>query len=138
MRAPYLAALLALTATSCGQRAGPEQELRELIAEAEDAAEARDTGHFRDLLSRDYLDARGRTRDDLIGGLRAYFLTHQRVEILTRVEEIEIRKDEVARVVLGVVSMSRSGGRFGGDVERIELELVREDGDWRIIGASWR
>lgn len=138
------AALLAAAALTgaCGPGGGPEQELRSLIDEAEAAAESRDTGHFRGLISRDYVDARGNSRDDLINWLRGYFLTHQRVEIVTRVEDIDVSRDEVANIGLAIVSMTWRGGErfggFGGDVERIDLELVREAGGWRIIGASWR
>lgn len=142
-RAAFLAqlGLIILGAAGCGSSEGPELELERLIADAEAAAEARDTGHFRGLISHDYLDTRGNTRDDLIGWLRAYFLTHGKVEVVVRVEAMDIRRNEAATVALGVLSLGVGGGRFAGlagDIERIEVELVRERGEWRIIGASWR
>jgi hypothetical protein len=139
------AAVIALAAVfaGCGSSGDAEEELRSLIADAEAAAEARDTGHFRALISRDYRDARGNGRDELINWLRAYFLTHQRVEIVTRVEDIVLHGDEAANVVLRVASLGVRGspsaiGGLSGELERLELELVREGGEWRIIGASWR
>lgn len=126
---------------SCGGE-DPEQELRRLLADAEAAAEARDTGHFRGLISESYRDARGNDRDRLVNLLRGYFLTHQKVEILTRIEEIAIAADDAASATLGVALVGqRSGAQrlsgFSGELDTLELELVREDGDWHIIGADW-
>jgi hypothetical protein len=143
-----VAALLAAAAAiaACGASGDAEHELRSLIDDAEAAAEARDTGHFRGLISRDYRDTRGNGRDDAINWLRAYFLMHQRVEIVTRVEDVVLHGSDAANVVLRVASIGVRGradsgaaiGGFSGELERLELELVREGGDWRIIRASWR
>lgn len=141
-RFALLAAAASLRACAGG---GAEEQLRRLIDEAEAAAESRDTGHFRSLISPDYRDTRGNDRDDVINLLRAYFLTHQSVEVVTRIEDVVLDGSDAAEIALGVAllgSRRRTSGEslFGGlrgDLERLELELVREGGDWRIVGASW-
>jgi len=119
----------------------PEQVLRELVADAEAATEARDTGYFRALISERYTDRGGRNRATLIDALRAYFLTHARVEAVTRIDTIEFFGDDAATVALDVGLVTHAGeallGGWDGNLRRVELELVREGGEWRLIGSSW-
>jgi hypothetical protein len=119
----------------------PGEELQAVVAAAEAAAEERDTGHFRRLVSSDYVDASGRRKQDLIDFLRLYFVANADIEVLTRVENVEIFGDDAAELTLQSALLGRGQGRsaFGvdGDLYRIDLELVRESGDWRIIGADW-
>jgi len=132
--------LLGLLATSCAAPA-PEDALRELVAEAEAAAEARDTGFFRARVSERYTDRGGRDRAALIDLLRGYFLTHARVEVAARIEEIAVLGDDAAAVTLYFGLAAHAGesllGGWDGELRRIELEFVRESGDWRLIGARW-
>lgn len=126
---------------ACGSE-DPAAELRSLIDQAELAAEERDTGFFRALLSARYADRRGNDRDRLIAMLRGYFLTHQSVEIVTRVESVVLSGADVAEVVLYAGMLGRRAGAplvagLDGQLYRIELELVEQGGDWQVIGAHW-
>lgn len=126
----------------CGAPPDPEQELRELIEAAASAAEARDTGFFRDLIASEYRDSRGNDRDRLINSLRGYFLTHTQIEVLSRVAEVELQGADAARVVVQAGMVGRRGGQpvlsqLNADLYRIELELVGGSGDWQVIGARW-
>jgi hypothetical protein len=141
-RFALLAAAASLSACAGGDA---EEQLRRLIDAAEAAAESRDTGHFRSLISPDYRDARGNDRDAVINLLRAYFLTHQSIEVVTRIEEVVLDGSDAADIALGVALLGFRGRASGeslldsvrGDLERLELELVLEGGDWRIVGATW-
>ncbi len=120
----------------------PETEIRALLTDAEQAAEARDTGFFADLIAAAYQDAHGNDRQQVINLVRGYFIANQRVEIVSRIEDIELEGADAARAVVyaGMVGQ-RSGadllGGLRGDMYRFELELVNDDGDWQIIGARW-
>ena len=86
--------LVVLMSASLGAAGGcgsddPEAEVREFLADAEIAAEARDTGFFRDAISASYADRRGQRRDDVINVIRGIFLTNATVEVISRVESIE-------------------------------------------------
>jgi hypothetical protein len=115
--------------------------LRALIERAEAAVEARDTGFFRSLISADYADRRGQDRDDVVNMLRAYFLLNQRIEVVNRIEAIELFGDDAASVKLQTAAVGLAEGRsilgIDGDFYRIELELGREGDGWRVIGADW-
>lgn len=138
MRACFIV-LLALPA-ACG-RSGADAEISALLDEAEAAAEARQTGYFRSLLSDDYVDARGNRKEDLVNRIRAYFLLNSDVEIVDRIQEITLHGDDAATVVLQTALVGRGQGRgllgVDGDLFRLELELLRDRSDWHVVGANW-
>ncbi len=143
MRFPALATALAAAAIAgCDSGGDSESEIRALLAAAEEAAEARDAGFFGDLLSAAYRDTRGNDRDELIRRVRGYFLANQRIEIVSRVDEVVLEGADAARAVVhaGMLGQRSSGQLLDGvdaDLYRFELELVNNDGEWQVIGADW-
>jgi hypothetical protein len=128
--------------TACGT-VDPTDAIRARLADAAQAAEARDTGFFRDLLAAGYRDDRGNDRAAAIALVRGFFLANQKVEIVSRVEEVTLEGTDAARAVVQAgLAGQRSGavllGGLHGDLYRFRLELVNENGDWRIIGAQWQ
>lgn len=136
-------ALAVIAVLTCGCSAeDPATVIEQLIEETETAAESRDTGHFRRLIADSYVDARGYDRERLIDLIRGYFFTHQSIDVLSRIESVELRGDDAAEVVLlaGILGRRPGAGMlagFDGRLYRLELELVESDGDWQVIGASW-
>jgi len=136
--APVLAATLV---AGCGA-GDPEAEIRAVLAAAEEAAEARDTGFFSDLLGPGYRDSRGNDREEAVRMIRGYFIANQRIEIVSRVDEVVLEGGDAARAVVhaGMVGQRAGEGLIGGargDLYRFELELVNDGGDWQIIGAEF-
>ena len=132
--------LAALACAACGPAGTSEDELRSLVAEAEEFAEARDAGALRDLIADDYRDASGRDAGEVRGFLHAWLVAHPSVNLLTRIDSIEVEGTELARVkvtigMLGREAKGDSGWDLAADVERLELRLAREGGDWRVIDA---
>ncbi len=139
-RWPLAWSLLAVL-TACGS-ADPSSELQQLIEEMEIAAEERETGYFRELLSDRYTDARGYDRERMLDIIRGYFLTHQSIEIVTRIESIALKGNDATEISLLAGLLGRRAGAallsgFDGRLYAIELELVAESGDWQLIGARW-
>lgn len=135
-------AIAAALASGCGV-SDPEAEIRALLAAAEEAAEARDVGFFGGALGAGYRDTRGNDRDELLRTLRGYFIANQRIEIVSRVDEIELLGEDAARAVVHAGMLGRRTGAVildGVDAElyRFELELVHDGGAWQIIGADVR
>lgn len=133
----------AMSVAGCGA-SDPELEIRAMLAAAEEAAEARDVGFFSDVLGTSYRDARGNDREEALRMIRGYFIANQRVEIVSRVDELVLEgpQGDAARAVVhaGMAGQRAGGGLIDGvdaDLYRFELELVNDDGDWRIIGATW-
>jgi hypothetical protein len=143
MTAARLVLGLAVAAVAACGSVDPADAIRARLAEAEKAAEARDTGFFRDLLAAGYRDDRGNDRAAAVQFVRGFFLANQKIEIVSRIEEVTLEGGDAARAVVqaGLVGQ-RSGaamlGGLHGDLYRFRLELVNENGDWRIIGAQWQ
>jgi hypothetical protein len=127
----------ALAAVGC---APPDREadVRAFIDEAVEAAESRSGAFFRAHIDEAFADGRGRDRDQVLDLIRGYFFVNQDIEVLSRIERIELDGDDFA---VAVIQAAVIGGRGGLDVDaslrRVELELARDGGDWTVIGASW-
>jgi hypothetical protein len=141
MKTAATAIMLAAMLTAGCAADDPEADIRALLAAAEEAAEARDMGFFGDLLGAGYRDSRGLDRDEALRRLRGYFIANQRIEIVSRVDEVVLEGKDAARAVVHVGMAGQRAGAgllegVDGDLYRFELELVDDGGDWRIIGAS--
>ena len=142
MKALGLVSALAVLATGCGA-SDPEAEIRALLAAAEEAAEARDVGFFSGALADGYRDARGNDRDEMLRRLRGYFIANQRIEILSRVDEIVVEGDGSARAVVHAGMVGRRAGAelidgIDADLYRFELTLVKDGAEWQVASADFR
>lgn len=137
-----LIAASAACCISCSASQDEEAELRSLVDSAETAAEERQTGYFRALLAESYTDNRGNDHERMIDVFRGYFLMHPSLEIVTRIDTIELLGADAAEISLlaGVVGQ-RAGGLLLGGVDGrlydLDIELVRNGSDWQVIGATW-
>ena len=137
-----LIAAVAAGCISCSAGDDDEAELRLLVESAEVAAEERQTGYFRSLLADSYADNRGNNHERMIDIFRGYFLMHPSLEIVTRINTIELMGSDAAEISLlaGIVGQ-RAGGLLLGGVDGrlydLDIELIRNGGDWQVIGASW-
>jgi len=143
LRAVSLAFAVALAA-ACGKDNAPEEEIRALVDEAEAAAEARDAEALRDLVADDYADPAGRDAGDIRKYLHGYLALHPSLNLITRIDSIELEGTEMARVEVTVGMLGRTAGDdagwdLAGDIYRLDLRVAREDGgDWRLIRAGPR
>jgi len=133
---------LALLAAGCARPPSAEQEIRALFAAAEQAAEARDVGAVLELIADDYADADGRSRADLQRLLRGWFVLHPSVQLVTRVDALELESTEHARATLTVGMLGQRGAAedlaLAADLQTIELALRRDRGRWRVVAADER
>jgi hypothetical protein len=134
----------ALGLAGCGPRSSPEQQVRAVIAAGEEAAERRDHGDLMALVSPRYEGASGENVDDLSQLLRGYLLAHPSVHLATRIEQVEFPYDDLAKVRLTIGMLGRETDAasaaaldLAADVQKVELELQRDDGDWKVTRANW-
>ncbi len=136
-----LSLIAVLACAACGPSGTPEDELRALVNATEAAAEARDTSELRALVADDYRDASGRDASDIRNFLHAWLVAHPSVNLVTRIDSIELEGTEQARVqvtvgMLGREAKGESDWDFAVDVERLDIQLARDGGDWRVVGAG--
>jgi len=121
------------------QRSSAEQQVRDAVARAAQAARERNAGALDALLSTDLVTpGHDLDRRRLLGLLRLARLRNERITVLMGPVDIEPRG---ARM-LARFSMTLGGG--GGliprhlGVYRVQTAWRREGGDWRCYSASWK
>ncbi len=127
--------VLALLLVACTERSTDESQIRELIASAEQAAEARDTSDVLALVADDYVDAQGRDRAALRGALMGFFALHPRLELIVNIESIAFPADGLAQARVSVRGLDTSRLDVGESVT-LDVELRRRDGEWRVARAD--
>ncbi len=138
---------------SCSKEESAEQQVRAVIAHAEERAEARDAGDLAALVSADYSDARGFDKTALTNYLRGWFVLHPSVNLLVRIESLEVPANNLARaqITVGLLGSRRKSrvspaetelepqanfADLTAELETLEVELLEEGGEWRVIRAD--
>ena len=141
-----LAAFAVSTLAACpAEPDSPEAQVRALFARAETAAEQKDAGALKDLVSENYADDGGHDRQAIAGLLTFHFLRHQSIHLLTRVHAIGFPEPTRAAATIFVamggtpILVVDDLARVRADLYRFDFDLADEaDGDWRVTRAAWR
>jgi hypothetical protein len=135
---------IVLLATACGRGGSPEDQVKRFVKAGEEAAEARDIGALKELISEEYADGRGRSRRDIVAIAARYLLSNRDIHILTRIGELVFSGPDRVDLVLFVAMTGRNVSdldtllNMRADLYRFDLRLAREGGHWRLAGADWR
>lgn len=138
---------LAVTAlfTACSRPAAtPEDQVRAVITAAATAARGKDLGAFKAIISEDYRDAEGRDKKGLKAILAYYFLQHQSVHLLTRVQALTLSSAgrATATIIAAMAGTELPEGSLlpslDAEMYRIDADFALEGGDWRLTRAAWR
>lgn len=135
-----IAGLLSVWLCGCGGPAeGPEEALRKWVTQGRELAEAKDRRALVRMISPNYTDARGNSRDDIEDRFRIYFLRQNKVALVTRIEELNVYADSAAELVLSVGMAGTNDGvlGFSADAYRFEMEFELEDDEWLLTSARW-
>ena len=140
MKVCIAASLMLLAA--CSREPSAEDRIREVIAAAETAAEARDLSDVMALVSDRYSDLRGQDKAAIRDLMRGYFLINQSIHLLLRIEDLEFPANNMAsaRVTVGMLGRQDAGGNdwsLAADAYEFEIRLLNEDDEWRLISAEW-
>ncbi len=136
-----LASLLFLPLSSCRKEADPVRVAIDALAEA---ASARDADAAGDLLATAYADAEHADRAAALMTIRRYFAAYERIS--TSFSDLQIdRKPDLARVTFTATfdGAPRKTGSLEGFLPRtakvkFEMNLVPEEGRWRVAWAGWQ
>lgn len=126
----------------CSDRSTPEQQVRQWLDQAETAIQERDTSDLAELVSIDYVDDHDRDKQIFTRMAAGYFLTHQKIYLLTDVQSIVFPKPtqadvQLAAAVAGTPVDAGTLGSVRGSIYMLELRLRKEDDGWQLIRARW-
>ena len=126
------ALILSCVLAGCGARSSDEQQVRELVDDMENAAEHRDASDVLEFIGDDYEDANGFDKSQLQNFLRAWFLSHPKIELIVSIESLEFPADGVAQAEITVTNVDLGNP----ERETFKVEFRRRDGDWRVSRAD--
>jgi hypothetical protein len=138
------AVLLAALGACSADRDTPTARVRAVLARAETAAEKRDLGELRQLISDKYTDSQGQDKRAIEGVLRYYFLRNERIHLLTRIQAVTFPEPGKAQATVFVAMAGQplrspeEIERLRADLHRFEIAFVNEGGEWRAVRAEWR
>ncbi|HBI14456.1 MAG TPA: hypothetical protein DDY20_02895 [Desulfobulbaceae bacterium] len=141
-RSLVLLALFFLAA--CGPGDSPEEQVRQYVAAAEAAVEARNLGGLKELITEQYQDEQGRTRRDIVAIAARYLYANKNIHVLTRIEGLAVSAPGQARLTVYAALTGQNVSdldallNMQADLYRFDLELVRMDGEWQLLRAEWR
>ena len=130
--------------SACGDRNSPEDQIRQFIASAVNAAESREALAIRKLISEKYKDESHRDRRKLVGLAVGYFLRHKNIHVFTRISEINIPVPNKANVKLyatmvgSPVKNAQALLDLRADIYQFDLTLTRDGVDWLLTKAYWQ
>ena len=137
----FAAAILVagLGTTACSTPETPEQQVRAVVAAAEDAAERRDHADLMDLVAPDFEGAHGEDVAEVSRLLRGYLLAHPSIHVTTRIDQIDFPYADMARVRLtvGMLGSDARALELSADTLALGLDLQRREGEWRVTRAEW-
>ena len=136
-----LAALLLVPLASCRKEADPVRATIDALAEA---ASDRDADAAGDLLATAYADAEHADRAAALLTIRRYFAAYERIS--TSFSDLQIdRKPDLARATFTATfdGTPRKLGSLDGMLPRsakvkFEMNLVPEEGRWKVAWAGWQ
>ena len=117
---------------------GDERQIQSLVREIARDAERRDVASMAPEVSPSYRDGRGFGRAELFSSLGSY-LRHARFQrvLPVKVTVTEINGAEAKATAKILLAQGEGGaGRRVSDAIRIDLDLAREGGRWRVKNAE--
>ncbi len=136
--------LVPLLVSCSAERDTPEVQVRALLERGEAAAEKKKTAVLRQMISEKYSDSQGQDKKAIEAILRYYFLRHESIHLLMRIQQITVPKPDVGQAIVMVamagqpISGAEELERLRADLHHFEITLARENGEWKVTRAEWR
>ena len=117
---------------ACAAKSSDEEQVRAVITNAEQAAEARDASDVLDYVADDYADSSGLDKSQLRDFLRGYFLAHPKLTLAVSIESLEFPVDGLAQAVITIATVEVTDP----DLQRLKVEFRRSEGAWQVVRAD--
>ena len=120
----------------------PEEQIKGVIASIEQGIEDRSLSQVIKHLDDNYLDHKGRTKQDLKRYLQLQILRNQNITILSKIKSINITEN-TASVELSSASAAKgtdltiAANRLKANIRNVSLVLKHNSGAWKVVSASW-
>lgn len=143
-RIGWFCAALALLVSCGGEPETPEDQVRALIQRATAAAEDKSIGKLREMISDRYADAHQQDKRGIEALLRFHFLRNKTIHLFTRIPNVTLTDPDHAQatvlVAMGGVPIPSADDlpALRADLHHFEIELAREEDQWRVTRAAWR
>ncbi len=127
-------------ASACSKpQSEPEEQVRQLLAAAQDLIEAKQRSELLSMVSEAYSDADGNDRYGIGNLLRVYFLRQNSIKLITSIDDIRLFGDTAAEVDLtaGLAGSNDRALGFSASAYQFEFEFVKEGADWMLVSARW-
>ena len=125
---------------ACGKPAsGPEEQIRQWVADAESHIENKERSDLMDMISSAYTDGRGNDKDSIDKRVRAIFFRMNNITMANTIDEIKANADSAAEVFMtvGMIGTESSALGLDADAYRFHLELEHDGDEWLLIGARY-
>jgi hypothetical protein len=128
---------------ACKKPMSEEDRIKAMVYETADRAKEKDIKGILEHVSKDYRDPQGDDRNALKGILFIYFQGYEKVGVFVRDIQVTVDGDEAEAQVKVILTGGEDPDTMGGVVPKsgggylIDLKLVKEDGDWMVVRASW-
>jgi len=140
----FYTSLILILNVSCSEKTrSPEDEIKQYIESGKIAAENRNHSELADLINEQYRDQKGWDKKRIKNMARAYFLIHQNIYLLTKIDNITFQNKNNAFVVLYVamagtaINDLNAINRLRAKVYKFELQLIKND-SWLLHQAKWK
>jgi hypothetical protein len=140
-----LGIVVAMLLAGCSrEREGPEAQLRSLIKSAATAAEQKNVGTLRDMISTQYKDDQGQDKRAIEALLRVHFLRNVSLHLYAHIQSITLPQPDRGRAIVLVamagvpIAAVEDLPTLRADLHRFEVDFAREDKHWRVQRAAWR
>jgi hypothetical protein len=127
-----------------GERASPEAEVRALIYSAVAAAEQKNIGTLKDIISKRYTDDQGQNKRAVEALLRLHILRNETVHVYAHIQSVTLPQADRAQATVLVamagvpIASALDLPVLRADLHRFEIDFAREGKTWRVQRAAWR
>lgn len=128
---------------ACKKPVSEEDRIKTMIDETADFAKAKDIKAILANISDDYKDPQGNDRNAIKGILFIYLKGYEKVGVFVRDTQVTVDGDEAEARVKVILTGGEDPDTMGSMVPStgggylIDMRLVNEDGDWKVIRATW-
>jgi len=140
-----LGLVVAMLLPGCqAKHASPEAEVRALIYSAVAAAEQKNFGTLKDIISKRYTDEQGQNKRAIEALLRLHILRNETVHVYAHIQSVTLPQADRAQATVLVamagvpIASAQDLPALVADLNRFEIEFVHEGRVWRVQRAAWR